>query len=62
MKVLMNTMPTSFQAIGGGGIVALKTAEYLQKEGVKVKLFDFWKDKISDYDIFYSLSFQGFFS
>ena len=55
MKVLMNTMPTSFQAIGGGGIVALKTAEYLQKEGVKVKLFDFWKDKISDYDIMHNV-------
>ena len=55
MKVLMNTMPTSFQAIGGGGIVALKIAEYLRKERVKVKLFDYWKDKISDYDILHNV-------
>ena len=55
MKVLMNTMPTSFQAIGGGGIVALKTAEYLKKEKVNVKLFDYWKDKISDYDILHNV-------
>ncbi len=55
MKVLMNTMPTSFQAIGGGGIVAIKTAEYLEKEKIKVKLFDYWKDKISDYDILHNV-------
>ncbi len=55
MKVLMNTMPTSFQAIGGGGMVALKTAEYLEKEGINVKLFDYWKDKISDYDILHNV-------
>ncbi len=55
MKVLMNTMPTSFQAIGGGGIVALKTAEYLQKQKINVKLFDYWKDKISDYDILHNV-------
>ena len=42
MKVLMNTLPTSFQVIGGGGIVALKTKEYLEKEGVNVKLFNYW--------------------
>ena len=55
MKVLMNTMPTAFQAIGGGGIVAIKTAEYLEKLKVKVKLFDYWKDKISDYDILHNV-------
>ena len=55
MKVLMSTMPTSFQAIGGGGIVALKTAEYLKKEGVKVKLFNYWEDKISDYSILHNV-------
>ena len=55
MKVLMNTMPTSFQAIGGGGIVALKTAEYLKKLKVNVKLFDYWQDKISDYNILHNV-------
>ena len=55
MKVLMNTMPTSFQAIGGGGIVALKTAEYLRKRNIKVKLFNYWEDKISDYDILHNV-------
>jgi glycosyltransferase involved in cell wall biosynthesis len=55
MKVLMNTMPTSFQVLGGGGIVALKTKEYLEKEGIKVKLFNYWEDKIKDYDIFHNI-------
>jgi len=55
MKVLMNTMPTSFQAIGGGGIVALKTAEYLRKRKINVKLFNYWQDKISDYDILHNV-------
>ena len=55
MKVLMNTMPTSFQAIGGGGIVALKTAEYLKKLKINVKLFNYWQDKISDYDILHNV-------
>jgi len=55
MKVLMNTLPTSFQVIGGGGIVALKTKEYLEKEGVNVKLFNYWNDKIKDYDILHNI-------
>ena len=55
MKVLMNTMPTSFQVLGGGGIVALKTKEYLEKEGINVKLFNYWEDKIKDYDILHNI-------
>ena len=51
----MNTMPTAFQAIGGGGIVAIKTAEYLRKKGINVKLFNYWEDKISDYDILHNV-------
>src|SRR3989344_5156520 len=55
MKVLMNTMPTSFQVLGGGGIVALKTKEYLEKEGENVKLFNYWTDKIKEYDILHNI-------
>jgi len=55
MKILMNTTPTSFQAIGGGGIVALKTAQYLKELKVKVSLFNYWQDKISDYDILHNV-------
>jgi len=51
----MNTMPTSFQVLGGGGIVALKTKEYLEKEGVNVRLFNYWQDKIKDYDILHNI-------
>ena len=55
MKVLMNTIPTSFQVLGGGGIVALKTKQYLEKEGINVKLFNYWEDKIKDYDILHNI-------
>lgn len=55
MKVLMNTLPTSFQVLGGGGIVALKTKEYLEKEGINVKLFNYWNDKIKDHDILHNI-------
>jgi len=56
MKVLFNTYPSAFQSIGGGEIQLLKTKEYLEKLGIEVKLFDQWKDKITDYDIFHSFS------
>lgn len=51
MKVLFTTYPTAHQFMGGGEIIISKCKEYLEKRGVKVKLFDQWKDKIKDYDV-----------
>ena len=54
MKVAFFVYPTAFQAPGGGEVQLLKTKEYLEKEGVEVKLFDQWKDKMSSFDIFHT--------
>jgi len=54
VRVAFFVYPTAFQAPGGGEIQLLKTKEYLEKEGVEVKLFDPWKDKMSDFDIFHT--------
>jgi glycosyltransferase involved in cell wall biosynthesis len=43
--------PTAFQSPGGGEIQLLKTKEYLEHEGVEVKLFDPWSDKLSSFDL-----------
>ena len=54
MKVLFNCNNTVFQVPGGGEILLLKTKEYLEKAGIKVKLFDQWHDKMIDYDIMHN--------
>ena len=54
MKVLFNCNNTVFQHPGGGEILLLKTMEYLKKEGITIKLFDHWNDKIVDYDILHN--------
>jgi len=51
MKIAFYVYPTAFQNLGGGEVLLLKTKEYLEKRGVSVKLFDIWKDKLSDFDI-----------
>ena len=51
MKIAFYVYPTAFQSPGGGEILLLKTKEYLEKEGVRVKLFDPWNDKLKDFDI-----------
>ena len=51
MKIAFFTYPQAFQNIGGGEIQLLKTKEYLEKEGIKIDLFDMWKGKIEDYDL-----------
>ncbi|MBI3316181.1 MAG: glycosyltransferase [Candidatus Omnitrophica bacterium] len=50
MKVAFFTYPAAFQNVGGGEILLLKLKEYLEKEGVKVDLFDSWRSRIEDYD------------
>ncbi len=43
--------PSAFQNPGGGEVLLLKTQEYLEKSGVKVKLFDLWQDRFKEGDI-----------
>jgi len=54
MKIAFTVYPVAFQSPGGGEILLLKTKEYLEKEGVKVKLFDTWHDKLRDFDILHT--------
>jgi len=51
VKVAFYLYPSAFQNPGGGEIQLLKTMEYLGKEGVQVKKFDQWNDKLEDHDI-----------
>ncbi len=51
MKVLFYAYPWAMQSPGGGEIMLLKTKAALEKEGVNVKLFNQWEDKLSNYDI-----------
>ncbi len=53
MKVAFYSYPSAFQNPGGGEIQLLKTREGLEELGVEVKLFDQWKDKLDDYDVFH---------
>lgn len=43
--------PSAFQNPGGGEILLLKTKEYLEKQGVKVHLFNQWTDRFQPGDI-----------
>ena len=51
MKVLFWVYPSAFQEPGGGEVMLLKTKEALQQQGIAVKLFNQWEDKLKDYDI-----------
>jgi glycosyltransferase involved in cell wall biosynthesis len=46
--------PTAFHTPGGGEVQLLKTKEYLEQEGVEVKLFDQWNDRMTAFDIFHT--------
>ncbi len=59
MKVLMNCNNSAFQAPGGGEILLLKNREYLIKKGVKIKLFDQWKDKLTDYGLLHNFGLSN---
>ena len=56
MKILFNTHNIAFQNPGGGEIQLLKTKEYLKKEGIQVKNFNKFEDKIKDYDILHNFT------
>ena len=56
MKAAFFTFPAAFQDIGGGEIQLLKTKEALEKEGVSVRCFDIWKDRLEDFDLLHIFS------
>ncbi len=54
LRVAFFAYPTAFQAPGGGEIQLLKTKEFLESQGVEVKLFDQWTDRLGEFDIFHT--------
>ena len=54
MKILFNNSNIGFQHPGGGEVLLLKTKEYLEKAGIKVKLFNPWEDKLNDFDLLHN--------
>ncbi len=53
-RVAFHVYPTAFQNPGGGEIQLLKTKQYLEAEGLSVKLFDLWTDKLESFDILHT--------
>lgn len=53
MRILYFADPVAFQLFGGAEVQMLKTKEYLEKmyDNVQVKFFEFFRDKLDDYDI-----------
>lgn len=51
MKVLFVTCQHSFQVYGGVEVQMLGIREHLERNGVKVKLFNPFEDNLADYDI-----------
>jgi len=53
-RVAFYVYPTAFQNPGGGEIQLLKTKQYLEAEGLSVKLLDPWTDKLESFDILHT--------
>ncbi|MCK5451108.1 MAG: glycosyltransferase family 4 protein [Candidatus Omnitrophica bacterium] len=52
MRVAFFVYPSAFQNKGGGEILLEKSEEYLKKtDGIEIKRFDMWQDRIEDFDI-----------
>lgn len=51
MKAAFFTYPSAFQNVGGGEVLLLKVKEYVEKEGVEVRLFDVWRDRVEQVDV-----------
>jgi len=51
MRIAFYSYPSAFQDPGGGEVQLLKTKEALQKQGIEVKLFEQWNDKMENFDI-----------
>ncbi|HNX68433.1 MAG TPA: glycosyltransferase [Candidatus Omnitrophota bacterium] len=54
ISVAFYVYPTAFQSPGGGEILLLKTKEFLEKEGARIKLFDPWHDQLENFDILHT--------
>lgn len=53
-RVAFYVYPTAFQNPGGGEIQLLKTKQHLEAEGLSVKLFDPWADKLESFDVLHT--------
>lgn len=51
LKICIAAPSHAYQYYGGGEVFLDKTVEYLKKEGLEIKLFDSWHDKIEDFDL-----------
>jgi len=56
VKIAFFTYPSAFQSPGGGEILFLKTKQSLEEEGLSIKVFDQWNDKLRDFDIIHIFS------
>lgn len=53
-RVAFYVYPSAFQNIGGGEIQLLKTKQALEAEGIFVKLFDPWTDRLESFDLLHT--------
>jgi glycosyltransferase involved in cell wall biosynthesis len=58
MKAAFFTYPYAFQNMGGGEVLMLCLERSLREQGVAVKFFDIWKDRVSDFDVLHVFSCQ----
>lgn len=54
LRVAFTVYGSAFQSPGGGEVQLMKTKEFLEKQGMPVRLFDPWKDKLKDFDILHT--------
>ncbi len=50
-QIYFYVYPSAFQNPGGGEVLLLKTKEYIEKQGVEIKLFDLWNDRLKKNDL-----------
>lgn len=51
MSIYFYVYPSAFQNPGGGEVQLLKTKEYLEKQGLEIRLYDQWKDRLKSGDL-----------
>ncbi|MDP2974475.1 MAG: glycosyltransferase [Candidatus Diapherotrites archaeon] len=56
INVLFNTTKSAGECPGGGIVLISKSKQYLEREGIKVELFEEGKTNLGDFDIFHNFS------
>jgi len=51
MAIYFYLYPSAFQNPGGGEVQLLKTKQYLEKQGIKISLYDQWRDRFEKGDL-----------